>query len=207
MSQPLEVADPSPSPIPSPRATGPSLFFSAQDNATTLDLSQLPTRDRAPEEPQTDGPDDVAADWASDPGPSEASPSSLDGDPPSSPTSDPAGRPNPLTRRAAKDTARAAVRTAGVMAHRTLATTRGKVQAGLYLTDEEDEKAIGDPLGNLAHRHAGVLGGAVSDDTADLMQAAFGVAGYFAKQMNAIAAARRIDAGGQQPTVEQEAAL
>lgn len=188
-------------PIPSPRLSGPGLFFSGQDNATPVPepVTDPETGASLPSDPL----EDPAGGWASVGEWSDSDPSDLPDDPTSSAGS-PAGSPNPLTKRAARETARAAVRTAGVMAHRTLANTNGKIKAGLYLTDDEDEKAVGDPLGNLAHRHAGVLGKEVSEDTADLMQAMFGVAGYFAKQMNNIAAARRIDAG-EQPAEQVQA--
>lgn len=198
MTSPPPAAELLSDPIPSPRPSG--LFFSGLDNATPVPEPLTDPETGAPlPRPQLDEP----AGWASEGGWSGEESSDPHDDLTSSDTS-PAGKPNPLTKRAAKDTARAAVRTAGVMAHRTLANTNGKIQAGLYLTDEQDEQAIGDPLGNLAHRHAGALGGAVSPDTADLMQAMFGVAGYFAKQMNNIAAARRIDAGAHQQPADPE---
>jgi len=112
----------------------------------------------------------------------------------------PAGRkaagPNPFASANLKRTARNAVLIAGDQANRFLARTEGQVRAGLYRTDEDDAEKIGDPLAGIIGRREG-LGGKISEDGADAIAAAMGLANYFTKQMVLAQAARQFDAGPQ----------
>lgn len=186
-------------PIPSPRPSlTADLFFSGTDNGTTVPHPLTDPDTGAPiptHRPPVEGPgSDSGSEW----------PDLDQSDAPADPTSSP-GSPtgNPLSRAAARQTARAAVLTAGGVAHRLLAQTEGQRQVELYLADEEDAKSIGDPLGNIAHRHSGAIGAAANPDVADGLQAMLGMFGYLSKQILATAQAKRIDAGGLPAPVEE----
>jgi hypothetical protein len=121
----------------------------------------------------------------------------------SSRASTPAPDAQVLDNEALRDMARAGVAIAGHQAHEHLARTPGQREVGLFLTDEEDQAGIGDPLARIAGRHQGV--GAVSEDTKDLLAALVSIARYGTKQVTAAKHAKARDlagAGTPQPMPE-----
>lgn len=139
--------------------------------------------------------------WADDASPSPDAETSdeLPGDPSDEHrTSSRASSGSALSKKAVKDAARQAVLMAGGVAHQLGARDELAQQAGLYLTDEDDAQAIGDPLANMANRRGG-LGAAGNPDLADAIAALIGLALYVVKQLarwNAVKAARRNRAAG-----------
>jgi hypothetical protein len=130
--------------------------------------------------------------WADDHAPSDDSGTSSKG-------STPAGRrvgPNPFGSENLRRTFRNGVLLAGDQAHKFLATTEGKIRAGLYKTDEDDASGIGDPLARIAGRREG-LGGQMSEDQADVVQALMALTNYATKQIVLTGVARQIDAGAE----------
>ncbi len=81
-----------------------------------------------------------------------------------------------------REMARAAVATAGGLAHQLL--TRPDTperEVGLYMPDKEDVEAIGDPLASLASRR--MPEGAANPDAVDLVRVVLGLVGYAGKQI------------------------
>ena len=75
--------------------------------------------------------------------------------------------------------------------------TPGQRQVELFQADRDDAENIGDPLSRIAARRDGV--GEMSPDSADLLAAMMGLAGYAAKQLERQQIARKLDerlAGG-----------
>lgn len=154
------------------------------------------------QEPATN-PTDLPSSWADD----TTSPSSLDRPEPSPSPSDElldesdessderrrssTGSRGGSTLKVTRDAARKTVRGAGVLAHKYL--TRDEVDrfVGLYLTDEEDERDIGDPLGKIVKRHA-PLGDAGNADVIDGLNALAGLVVYAFKQVDRIRAAAKV---------------
>jgi hypothetical protein len=121
----------------------------------------------------------------------------------SSPGSTPANDVAALDNEGLRDMARAGVAIAGHQAHQHIAREGGQKQVGLYLTDEEDQAGIGDPLARIAARHQGI--GKVSPDTQDLLAALVSIARYGTKQITLAKHAKGIDlagAGTPQPMPE-----
>ncbi len=89
------------------------------------------------------------------------------------------------------DVAKALVETVTGFAHEFL-TAEGSLerQAGLYLADGDDVKAISDPLAGLGSRR--MPEGAENPDVADMVRLALGTAVYVAKQVRTRTAIRRM---------------
>ncbi|MCL1872174.1 MAG: hypothetical protein FWF90_17430 [Promicromonosporaceae bacterium] len=94
-----------------------------------------------------------------------------------------------FTKKHTQEGARNAVKMVGVGAHQFLARDEFEQAVGLYLTDETDDKAIGDPVGSIVHRH-GWLGQAANPDVVDGVNALIGVGVYVWKQVQRAWAAR-----------------
>lgn len=184
----LDEQNPSPppaSPLPQPRTSHRSLFFNPAEDQEEESL--LPP---ATGEDTGDG-SASAVPWTSEPsaGPSEPDPDSW--------TASSAGEKPAqlLSKRQLKDTAEAAVRISTGMVHTVAAKTELQKQLELYKADDEDAKAIGHPLAEIAYRRGDVVGGKLSPDANNLLQSVMGIAGYFAKQINKIGVIRQIEAG------------
>jgi hypothetical protein len=152
--------------------------------------SPFPPEESRPAEESPDGGSASEADF-----PDESAPSPSTGT--SSGTS--ATRvSNPLAGEGLKDMLRGAVLIGGDQAHNLLARTEGQQAVELYKADEDDAKAIGDPLARIAERREGL--GEVSPDTADLLAAMVGLTRYATKQISRSRQAQALDAAG---TVQQ----
>lgn len=192
-SVPTAVDD---SPSPAPSLTNPfGLGFRTPDSPPS---NPLPSPSPSPEgtsspSPTLDGPGpDSGDEWDDASLPSREDTSS----PASSPGSDAA--PELIDDEALRDMARGGIAFAGHQAHTHLARTDGQKAVGLYLTDTDDQAAIGDPLARIAARHQGI--GEVSQDTKDLLTSLVGIANYATKQLTLNTEAKRRDvAGAQQP--------
>jgi hypothetical protein len=100
---------------------------------------------------------------------------------------------NPLVGDGLRDMARNGIIIASHQVHTYVGSrTPGQRAVELYRADDEDAASIGDPLARIAGRRDGV--GEMSPDTADLMAAMMGLAGYAAKQIQKNATAQKIDA-------------
>ena len=150
----------------SPTATIPSPASSLEDEL--LDLDSGPDYDEAPEYGSSAG--------TSSPG--------------TTPGSD-AKVTNPIAGDNLKHVFRNGVIIATDQAHRFLAKTQGQLDTRLYAADDQDAANIGDPLARIAGRREGL--GEVSPDTADLLAAMMGLAGYATKQIQKQAIAKQID--------------
>lgn len=95
----------------------------------------------------------------------------------------------PFSKTSTQRASRQAVKMVGVVAHQTLARDEHEQAAGLYLTDDDDDRAIGDPVGSIVHRH-GWLGEAGNPDVVDGINALIGLGIYAWKQVQRAAAAR-----------------
>ena len=182
---------PAPTPLPEPRNRPKSLFYD-------------PTEDPQEESLTGMGEDDDGS-ASGDPWTSEPSGDPGDVDPTSWETSPAAGdKPAALLSKAQmRATARTAVTIGTGMAHTVAAKTPAQKQLGLYLADDDDAKAIGEPLADIAYRRGDVLGGKLNPDANDLLRSMMGVAGYFAKQVAKIGEVRRIEAGVAAAEVQQ----
>lgn len=90
----------------------------------------------------------------------------------------------PLSKKAQQAAARTAVKVASGMAHTYLARTDEARRVGMFLADDDDAAAIGDPLVRILGRHAGSSGAVANPDVADGIAAMLGVAGFVAKQID-----------------------
>lgn len=191
----LDESPDAPTPLPQPRTSRRPLFF----EGTTEDQEEesLPLAET--------GEGDAGGSASGDPWTSEPSGDLSDVDPTSWETSPAAGdKPAALLSKAQmRATARTAVAVGTGMAHTVAAKTPAQKQLGLYLADEGDAKAIGDPLADIAYRRGDVVGGKLSPDANDLLRSMMGVAGYFAKQVAKIGEIRRLEAGAQAAEVQQ----
>lgn len=184
-----------PSPTQSPLNIG---FRTPAEPADPPSSQSLPSPSSSPEaSPTLDelGPDS-GDDW-------DAASFPESPDDTSSPGSTPAPEVQVLDNEALRDMARVGVAIAGHQAHEHLTRTPGQVEVGLYLTDEEDQAGIGDPLARIAGRHQGI--GKVSPDTQDLLAALVAVARYGTKQASLAKHAKQRDlagAGTPQPMPE-----
>lgn len=160
---------------------------------------------RAPEEEPIPSPAGTIPSPASSPEEELLGPASAhDYDEASDPSESPAGTSsrgstpggekvgNPLAGEGLRSTFRAGVIIASDQTHRFLARTQGQLETRLYLADDQDAANIGDPLASLVARREGL--GEVSPDTADLLSALMGLAGYATKQIQKQAVAKQIDA-------------
>jgi hypothetical protein len=184
---------PSLAPVSEPfrsRATSPTLgigFLQPEEEPETepLQSQTIPHPASSPEatagEEHDLGPASEFADDESDPH------ESLDG----TPSTASSRVTNPLNGAGLRDTFRNGVIIASHQAHTYLARTQGALETQLYLADSDDAENIADPLARIAQRREGI--GQVSPDTADLMAAMMGLAGYATKQIQKQAIAKKID--------------
>ena len=181
---------PDPSPLPQPRNRPKSLFYNPAED---LEEESLPATEE-------DGDAGSASGLGST---SEPFDDQLDSEPDSW-TESPAGeKPAQLLSKAQlRQTSRAAVKSGTGMAHTVAAKTEAQQRVGLYLADDDDAKAIGDPLADIAYRRGDVVGGKLSPDANDLLRSMMGVAGYFAKQVAKIGEVRRLEAGAAAAEVQ-----
>jgi hypothetical protein len=175
-----QPSGPPPSPLPQPRSRRP-LFYGSTDPEEESPLAA--TAGDGDAGSSTDDPWTEEADgWSDD-------------DPTSSPASSPEKPAQLLSKKQMRDTARTAVKIGGGMAHTVAAKTQAQRHVGLYLTDEDDQAAIGDPLADLMHRRGDVVGGKLSPDANDFLRSLMGIAGYLAKQVQKIGVVRQLEAG------------
>ncbi|OJV58104.1 MAG: hypothetical protein BGO38_07845 [Cellulomonas sp. 73-145] len=165
------------------------------------------------QEPELASPSDLPSPWADQEttssgdqlgaSPSEPGwPSDEPGEPSDGPrTSSRGSSASALSKRTLREAIRNGVLMAGSIAHQVLAREDAAAQVGLYLADEDDAQAIGDPVTNIVHRHGG-LGAAGNPDVADAIAAMIGLALYAAKQAARFAAAHQLRA--QSGTAPQE---
>lgn len=112
------------------------------------------------------------------------------------PTSSPASSgelrpPTPLlSKTQMRETARTAVRIGGGMAHTVGARTEEAKDAGLWLTDAEDERNIGHPLADYFHSKGDLINGKLSPEANYALQGLMGIAGYLTKQVTKVAQIR-----------------
>lgn len=123
---------------------------------------------------------------------------------PDDPAAEPdAGVPLKLARRPLEDVIRGLVLGAGVAAHHQLTRTDAERDAGLYLMDEDEAAAIGDPLAKIAGRRAG--GQLVNPDAGDLIAAGIAAATYLIRNaVQSFRIRRALRAAGYTITPEQE---
>lgn len=172
---------------PSPRERSPFGIGFRQPEEPALPLSPtIPLPASSPETSSSaaavDEPDSVTDEWPDEllnPSPDDTS----------SPASSSEKKvPNPLVGNALRDTFRSGVIIASAQAHNYLARTQAQREAQLYLANDQDAASIGDPLSRIAARREGL--GKVNPDTADLMAAMMGLAGYASRQIQLTASIR-----------------
>lgn len=167
--------------LSSPRPTGGLLFRQPEAPETSPSDLPSPSDETSPSDPLD------ASRSASEP-PHDEPNAPSEGDPTSSRGSS-TSRPAALSKRTLRDAVRRGVLMAGSVANGVLARDQASQQLGLYLADEDDAKAIGDPLAEIAHRRGGI-GAAGNPDVADAIAALVGLALYGAKQFALFAEAR-----------------
>lgn len=111
-----------------------------------------------------------------------------------------------LGQKAQQAAARTAVKMAGTMAHTYLAQRPEQRAVGLYLADDDDAAAIGDPLARIAARHGGDAGAIANPDVADGIAAMMGVATFVTKQVQKGQEAAALAAGYQGPQLAPDVA-
>jgi hypothetical protein len=149
--------------IPPRRPTGPLTF---RPPATT-----------SPELEPSPSPDDLLG---GSPSPSDAMPDENTG-PATSPRSSSRGSSGRTTsKEILRKAARALVEVVGGYANDYLARDAAAQQVEMYVADEEDQEAIGDPLAEIAHRR-GRMGEFASPDVADAIDAMIGLTIYAVK--------------------------
>jgi hypothetical protein len=170
-----------------PRATVPTVDSLRPRGALTF-LQPDPS----PSESLSESPSDPT----SLPYPPDVSPSLSDepSDEPSDPsegvrTSSRTSSGSALSKRTLRDACRKGVLMAGALAHTVLARDEVAQAHGVYLADDDDAEAIGDPLASIAQRRGG-LGAAGNPDIADAIAALIGLALYGTKQLARFAEAR-----------------
>lgn len=173
------MARPSVPPVESLRPSGPLTFLQPGEPESTPSPSDLPSTeqlaDPSPSNPLPSEPDDASA--------APAGPTSSRG----------SSGSVAVGKRTIQRQSRKAVKMAGVGAHRMLARDEAARQVGMYLTDEEDDEGIGDPLGSIVHRH-GWLGDAANPDVVDGINAVIALGAYAWKQIQRGWAARQLRA-------------
>lgn len=87
-------------------------------------------------------------------------------------------RARAAAERAQQLAARKAVQMAGAMAHQYLARDEAAQTVGLYLVDDEQARAIADPLARIAARHAPADSAVNNPDVADGLAAMMGLADF-----------------------------
>lgn len=174
----------SPSSLPGPRSPR-SLFYGASQSEEETEELPLGT-----------GEDGGAGSSTGDPWTDPES-EFLDESEPRTSTGSPDGeRAAPLlSKHQLRLTARAGVKTATGVTHTLAAKTAEAQHLGLYLADDEDCKAIGDPLADIAYRRGDLGVDKLSPDANDLIRSMMGVANYFGKQIAIMGEVRRRQAG------------
>jgi len=190
---------PSPSPLPGPRSPR-ALFYGGSQSEEETEEELLPPT----------GEDGDAGSSTGDPW-TEAESEFLDDDEHPTSTGSSAGEKPAqlLSKHQLRLTARAAVKTATGVTHTVAAKSQEAQQLGLYLADEDDQKAIGDPLADIAYRRGDLGMGNLSPDANDLLRSMMGVGNYFAKQIALLGEVRRLQAGpatGELQTFPSQAA-
>lgn len=162
-------AQPSPPPDPSPARPGPSEQPPPRRGLTgpMLGVSTTHQPPTSPEDPDLDGPE-------------QDGPTRSDAEPPRPPADVKA------SRRALRRLARDLVSGASRIVNSRLSTP----EEGLWLADDDDQSAIGDPLANAAARR-GVDIGTGDSDLADLIGVVVGLAVYLLKNFTESAQRRR----------------
>lgn len=92
-------------------------------------------------------------------------------------------------RSALREVVRGVVLGASTMLHNYLARTETEQREGVWIADQDDQTAIGDPMVNLAARHGGPE--MANPDVADLLSAGFALVGYGVKNALRAMQARR----------------
>lgn len=179
-----------PTPLRNPFQPASPFGFRPPEGEETSSHATIPNPASSPEAttPADELDQDSGDDWLHD----DASPASRPGT--SSTASATRGAvDNPLNGEGLRDTFRNAVIIASAQAHTYIGSrTEGMRAVGLYQAEEEDAERIADPLARIAGRRDAL--GAVSPDTADLMAAMMGLAGYATKQIQKQAIAKKLDA-------------
>lgn len=173
--------EPSPSPSSdetTPRPVGALRFASPSDETTDPWTEGPSLPDDASPSPSDEPRDEL-------PDPSDAPPRSSKG-----------SSGNALSKRTLRDAIRQGVLMGGAVAHQLLPRNQAEREVGLYLADEDDAQAIGDPLASIAHRRGGLGEAAANPDVADAIAALIGLALYVAKQIGRYAAARELRQNG-----------
>lgn len=166
-------------------------FLPARDLPT--DPQTIPNPASSPEETELDHGPDSGTDWPAadelDEMPSDESSAGTRS------TGSSTKVANPLNGQGLRDTFRNGVILVSHQANQYLARTEAQRELELYLADDQDAENIGDPLARIVGRREGL--GQVSPDTADLMAAMMGLAGYATKQIQKAAIASKIQARGE----------
>ena len=173
-----------------PRATVPKFNSLRPSGALTF---------LQPDPDPSESPSESPSDPTSLPYPPDDSPSASDelSDGPTDPsgagrTSSTASSGSALSKRALRDSCRKGVLVAGGVAHTLHGfLTHDEIAKAydVYLADEDDAQAIGDPLASIAQRRGG-LGAAGNPDVADALAALIGLAMYGMKQLARFGEAR-----------------
>lgn len=164
---------PSPTPEPTPELVTNPFFLPPEDSQ---DSQQDPEPDPS---------------WSSSQG-LLSNPSSGDGSPSDTPSTGPASPApaKPLSKAQLRKLAEGAVRGFGELVHKNLtAPQSAERDHGLWIPDDDDVKAISDPLAGIASRRtpAGVAG----SDTVDIIGLVVGLVGYGIKQWTTRAQLRK----------------
>ena len=114
------------------------------------------------------------------PSPSDAMPDEPTDPSTSARTSSKASSGRTTTKAILRKAARALVEVVGGYANEYLARDAAAQAVDLYVADEEDQEAIGDPLAEIAHRH-GKMGEFANPDVSDAIDAMIGLTIYAVK--------------------------
>lgn len=146
---------------------------------TTTETSPSPLTFRQPADPDPAGPWPSEHDGTPLPGDDESA--GRDPSPTSSPASSASGKPV-ATKTVMRNAAREGVAMVTTAAHELTARDEPAREAGVWLADEEDQRAIGDPLANMAGRRS-MLSSAANPDVVDAIAAGIGLVVYLGKQL------------------------
>lgn len=180
-------------PVDSLRPSGGLTFLQPETPSDPPSPSDLPGEETT-STPSQSGLLDGSPSASEQPHDEPAGPS--EDDPTSSPASS-GSKASALSKRALRDAVRKGVLMAGTVANEILARDEAAQHVGLYLADEDDAQAIGDPLASIANRRGG-LGAAGNPDVGDAIAALVGLALYGWKQFARSRAAREMRAAAAQ---------
>lgn len=176
-----EVSAAAPPLPPQPRRPkGFGLTFRSPDPAATSPLADPTTVPGSPQLEATTEPVSPEAGSPSGSGESSDAPSESRSETSSKASS---AEANPLSKATLNKAMGQGVAMAGTMAHHYLTRDDLDKEALLWLADEDDQKAIGEPLAAIAGRRGGVAGSLGNPDLADALNAMVGVAVYVSKQI------------------------